>query len=169
MAGLVAVVANPWLARQVDEGEGVSPGSGPISPGLYEEVSFPAWVVPDPPLQSMQTALAYDARAILLVVLVGALVYRLLRFFRVRRGRFVVLLLVWAAVIVAAALAGVLGSPLVNGVLGDGVRDPAHNAVDFAMSQLGDGARYGLIVGWLPALLAALVAGRRRSRRPSPQ
>jgi len=156
VALLIAAIANPWMADLVAREDAVPSR-------LYEILSFPSWVVTDPPVHSLRTAIAFDARAVLLVVLVGIVGFRLCRALRVRRGRIFVLVVVWFAVVASAALAGLLGSPLINGVLGDGMTAPRFGTAEFALSQASEGAIHGVAVGWLPALLAAAVAGRRRT------
>ena len=166
MIGVAAVVAgfgNPQLAQDIQNGQPLLPTS------VYDVVSFPNWVVVDRPIQSPRTALAYDSRAILVVLLAGFVIYRLFRLFRVRRRRMVVLVLVWLAIVVTSSLAGLLGAPLVHHVLSGLGAEQGSDPVNFAVRQATEGAVFGSAIGWLPALLAAMVAGLRRPRRASPQ
>lgn len=170
-AALVLLLGNPWLTRDLAESPSNFDGSrllqGPRV--LLDVLRFPDWALPGVPGRwSGLGVLATDAAAVLIVAAVGAALLVLSRSLRVRPRTLSLLVAVWAVVAVAAAVGAAAGSPLLGLALqhAEGFR---HTPLPYALRQASAGAAYGVAVGWLPALLVMLVAGRPLDRPLLPE
>lgn len=170
-AALVLLLGNPWLTRDLAESPSNFDGSrllqGPRV--LLDVLRFPDWALPGVPGRwSGLRVLATDAAAVLVVAAVGAALLLMCRSLRGRPRTLSLLVAVWAVVAVAAAVGAAAGSPLLGLALlhGEGIR---YTPLPYALRQASAGAAYGVAVGWLPALLGMLVAGRPLDRPLLPE
>ncbi|MDQ6875596.1 MAG: hypothetical protein M3042_11110 [Actinomycetota bacterium] len=160
-AALVLLLGNPWLTRDLAESPSNFDGSrllqGPRI--LLDALRFPDWALPGIPGRwSGFRVLATDVAALLVVVAVGAAMLVVCRSLRARSRTLSLLVTVWAVVAVAGAIGAAAGSPLLGLTLhAEGLR---YAPLPYALRQAFAGATYGVLVGWVPALLVMGVAGR---------
>ncbi len=140
---LVLVFGNPWATRFW--------ASHPLGGGV---LGFPAWslraaagAAPSSP------EVGRTVRTVLLVVVVGVLLYLTARSLRARPARLGVVLMVWPAIVVAAGFAGLLAALVVD----TGLQSFPTGSAAGVLTEMGNGVAYGFWVGWLPAVLAALL------------
>lgn len=135
---LVLIFGSPWYVHWADRNH----------PGLLlKTLAWPAWSFDTS--RAVRDIFAADLKAILVVaftalfitVMAGAELSR-------ARGSLAAFLTGWAAFIFAAALAALLTAFIL-----------ANSGIDPAVNAAADGARYGLIVGWIVGIAA--MAGRR--------
>jgi tRNA A-37 threonylcarbamoyl transferase component Bud32 len=143
MACLVAALGSPWLAGRLPDLSASVP--------LRQAVNFAAWSTDRP---------IVDLRTVLVVITSAVLLFVFGRSVRARPAGIGLLVTVWGVMAVAAAAAGVVASPAGAPGIGPGL-------AAFAVRQASAGAAFGFLVGWLPALLVALVARRRDTATPS--
>jgi hypothetical protein len=165
VAGLALVFGNPWLTKYLVTSDPLPQAR--TFQGALGTLRYPTWavpgVLPDVPASLL---LATNMRALLVVALTAVLLHDAGRLIRIRPRGIGVLLVVWGAVILAAAIAGLLASPLLRSALPESafqLADPLAGKApvgSFALAQVTFGAAYGFLVGWLPGVVA-LWAGQR--------
>lgn len=162
LAGLVLVFGNPWVTRYFFTNHGL------LNSEAFQQVAatlgFSAWSLPGLLARVSNGLLLVTALRAFLVVALSALFLLVAGLLIGKKPRGVgVVLLVWGVVILASALVGLLISPLLRLALPvftlqllvrDIGRQPTYY---FAVRQLTLGAGYGFLVGWAPAVVAALL------------
>lgn len=128
---LVLIFGSPWYVDWANKGNrGL----------LLETLKWPAWSFSSN--QTFRSLLASDLKAILLIAFTALFIILMLGAELSRaRSSFAAFLTGWACFIFAAALAALLTAFIDSGA-----------GLDRAIDAAGDGAHYGLIVGWIIGL-----------------